>query len=90
MGNFPFSRHDLNISSKGFKIKSPQIFIMRMLIMSKPWALFGLRFLIVFAISSSVNETVERRLFVLLEELAGGLLEFSTSVHCLAKKSLKI
>ena len=90
MGNFPFSKHDLNISSKGFKIKSPQIFIMRILIMSKPWALFGLRFLMIFAISSLVNEIVERRLFVLLKELFGSLLVFSTSVHCLAKKSLKI
>ena len=90
MGNFPLSMHDLKISSKGFKIESPQIFNMRILIMSKPWALFGLKFLVIFAISSLVNETVERRLFVLLKELVGSLLEFSTSVHCLAKKSLKI
>ena len=48
MGNFPFSRHDLKISSEGFKIESPQIFNMRILIISKPWALFGLRFLMIF------------------------------------------
>ena len=66
MGNFSFSRHDLKISSRGFKIESPQIFNMLILIMSKPWALFGLRFLMIFAISSLVNEIVDRRLFVLL------------------------
>ena len=84
MGNFPFSRHDLNISSKGFKIDSPQFFIMRILIMSKSWALFGLRFLMIFAISSLVNEIVERKLFVLLKESVESLLVFST------RKSLKI
>ena len=26
MGNFPLSMHDLEITSKGFKIESPQIF----------------------------------------------------------------
>ena len=46
--------------------------------MSKPWALFGLRFLMIFAISSLVNEIVERRLFVLLKESIGSLLVFST------------
>ena len=56
IGNFPFSRHDLNISPKDFKIKSPQIFNIRILIMPKPRALFGLRVLMIFAISSWVNE----------------------------------
>ena len=58
--------------------------------MPKPWALFGLRFLRIFAILSLVNEIVERRLFVLLKELVGRLLIFLTSVHCLAMNSLKI
>ena len=39
--------HDLKISSKGFKIDSPQIFNMRVLIMSRPWDLFGLRLLMI-------------------------------------------
>ena len=90
MRNLPLSMHDLNISSKGFKIESLQIFNMQILIMSKPWALFGLRFLMIFAISSLVNEIVERRLFVLLKESVVSLLVFLTSVHCLAKKLLKI
>ena len=63
---------------------------MRILIMPKPWALFGLRFLMIFARSSLGNETVERRLFVLFKESVRSLLVFSTSVYCLAKKSLKI
>ena len=40
----------------------------------------------ILAISSLLNETVERRLFVLLKESIGSLLVFSTSVHCLAEK----
>ena len=80
----------LNIGSKDFKIESPQILNMRILIMPKPWVLFGLRFLMIFARSSLVNETVERRLFVLFKESVRSLLVFSTSVYCLAKKSLKI
>ena len=90
MENFPLSMQDLNVNSKGFKIESPQVFNMQILIMSKPWALFGIRLLMIFAISSLVNERVERRLFVLLKESVGVLLVFSTSVHCLAKKLLKI
>ena len=50
--------HDLKISSKGYKIESPQILIMRILIMSKPRALFGLRFLMILAMPSLVNEIV--------------------------------
>ena len=90
MGKFLFSRHDFRINSKGFKIESPQIFNMRIQIMAKPWVLFRLRFLMIFSISSLVNVIVERRLFVLLKESVGSLLVFSTSVHCLAKKSLMI
>ena len=41
----------------------------------------------IFAISSLVNEIVERRLIVFLKELVGKLLVFSTSVHGLAEKS---
>ena len=68
MGSFSLLVHDLKISSKSFRIESPQIFNMRILIMSKPWDLFGLKFLMILAISSLANEIVERRLFVLLKE----------------------
>ena len=73
----------LNISSKGYTIEFIANFSLRILIMSLPWDLFGLRFLMVFAISSLVNEIAERRLFVLLNNSIGSLLIFSTSVHCL-------
>ena len=79
-GNFALSMHDLKLISKGFKMESPQIFNMRILIMWKPWVLSGLRFLMTLEISSLVNEIVERRLFVLLKESIGSLLIFSTSV----------
>ena len=82
--------HYLHENSEGFIIEPPQIFSMRILIMSKPWALFGLKFLMIFAISSLVNKTVERRLLALLRESVRRLLLLSTSVQCLAKKLLKI
>ena len=44
MGNFLLSMHDLKISSKGLQIESQQILNMRILVVSKLWALFGLRF----------------------------------------------
>ena len=90
IGNFSLSMHDLKISSKGFKIQSHQMFKMQILIMPKSWALFWFRFLMILAMPSLVNEIVAGRLFVLLKESLGGLLVFSTSVHCLTKKLLKI
>ena len=59
MGNFPFPMHDLNISSKGFKIQLPQFFNMQILIMSKSWALFELRYLMIFTMLSLLNEIVK-------------------------------
>ena len=41
---FPLSMHDSNISSQGFRIDSPQIFNIQILIISWTWASFGLRF----------------------------------------------
>ena len=84
MGDFPFSMHDLNISSKVF-LESLEIFNMQILIMSKPWSLFGLRFLMILAKSFLVKEIVEVRLFVLLKESVRSLLVFPASVYCLAK-----
>ena len=81
MGDFPFSMHDLNISSEVFKIESLQIFNMQILIMSKPWSLFGLRFLMILAKSFLVKEIVDVRLFVLLKESVGSLLVFPASVY---------
>ena len=90
MEKFPHLIQDMKTSSKDFKIESPQKFNVGILVKSKLRDSFGLRFLIILAISSLVNEIVERSLFVLLKESIGSLLVFSTSVHCLAKKKLKI
>ena len=49
----------LNISSKVFKIESLQILNTQILTMSEPSVLFGLRFLMVSAISSLVNKLIE-------------------------------
>ena len=54
---------------------------MQILIMSKPWSLFGLRFLMILAKSFLVKEIVEVRLFVLLKESVGSLLVFPASVY---------
>ena len=90
MEKFPHLIQDMKTSSKDFKIESRQKFNMGILVKSKLRDSFGLRFLMILAISSLVNEIVERSLFVLLKESIGSLLVFSTSVHCLAKKKLKI
>ena len=79
--NARFCSEGYSLSSKGFKIEAPQIFNVLLLIMSKPWASFALKFLTIFAISSLLNEIVER-LFVLLKESGESLLVFSTSAHC--------
>ena len=44
----------------------------------------------IFGLSSVLNEIVERRLFLFLKESVRSLLALSTSVHCLAKKLLRI
>ena len=62
---------------------------MGILVTSNLWDSFGLRFLMILAISSLVNEIVERSLFALLKESIGSLLVFTTSVHCLAKKKVE-
>ena len=46
--NFPLSIKDLVVMPSGFEIDSSQLFIIQILILSWPWALFGLRFLIIF------------------------------------------
>ena len=90
MGSFPLSMHDLNISSKGFTIYSPQIFNIRILIISWLCTSFGSRFFMIFKMPSLVKEIVERLLFVLLRESVGILLVLSTIVPCLVKKLWEI
>ena len=54
--------------------------------MPKPWVLFGLRFLMIFAISSLLNEIVERSLFVLLKELVRSFARIFNSRAMLSKE----
>ena len=50
-GNISFARKLLKMSSKGLYNEFPHIFNIRMLILSWPWALLGLRFWIIFDMS---------------------------------------
>lgn len=84
--NFSVSMHDLDISSVDFKIDSPQILSMRILIMSWSYPLLGSRFLIVLALLSLVNEIVEGRIFILFKLLIGSLLVLRA---LLSKKIIK-
>ena len=90
-GKFSTLEPDLDTSSKGFRIDSPQIFTIRIMIISCLRALFGSRFFMIFAVSSSVKEMLERQLFVFfLREPVGSLLVQLTIVHCLAEKLSKV
>ena len=71
------------------QIESPQIFSMRMLIISWPWALLGSKHLIIFPMSLSVKEMLDRDLSVKLSQLVGSTLVFVINEHWLAKKELK-
>ena len=48
----PFTIQDLKIISKGLHSDLPEIVIIRILILSRPCALFGFKFWIIFKISS--------------------------------------
>ena len=52
--------------------------------------MLGSRLGIAFFISFSENLAVDRYLLVFLIKTLGSLLEFGTTVNCLAKNSLKI
>ena len=73
-GNFPFSKHDRKVMPSGLQIDSSQIFNIQILIISWPWALFGLRYLIIFKISYVENSTDEIGLHVFLVRTEGSLL----------------
>ena len=68
------SKQALKISPKGLLIESPQIFNMRILIMSWPWALLVSKLLIILPISLSVNVMFDKDLSVKSSK--------SVEVHC--------
>ena len=87
-GNISFARKSLNM----FYIvhnEFPYIFNIGMLILSCPWALFGLRFWIIFNMSIFTKFTVDKRLLVRKWSRGGSLLSFLIKQHCFAKKELK-
>ena len=87
--NFLFSKHDRKIIPSGLQIDSSKIFNIWILIISGPWALFQLRFLIIFKISYVENSTDESDLHVFLVRNEESLLLLLTRENCFVKKSLK-
>ena len=61
-----------------------------MLIISRPWVLFGLRFLIIFKISSVEKSIVDRDLCDFFVRVTGSSLLLLIVEHWLGKKLLKI
>ena len=61
----PLSMHWLKISCKGWQIDLPQIFIIRIIILSWPWASFGSTCCTIFSISllEKLNENLFRLIF---------------------------
>ena len=87
-GNVPLSRQDLKISSAGGKTESPKNLIIRILIISCPWALFGSMIFINLATSALVTEIEKIILVVFILSIVGISLAFSIRIHPLAKKLL--
>ena len=90
LGVFPLSKQDWKINFRGLQIEVSHILIIRILIISCPWALFGSRFLIIFRISSVEKSIVDRDSCVFLVRVTGSSLLLLTIEHWLAKKLLKI
>ena len=61
-----------------------------MLILSWQWALFGLRFWIIFNMSVFIHFTVDKHLSVRKWSRGGSVLSFLIKEHCFARKELKI
>ena len=85
-GNMPCSKQALKISPDDLFIESPQIFNMRILIMSQSWALLGSKLLIILPISLSVNVMFDKDLSVKSSKSVGSTLLFRINEHWLAKK----
>ena len=83
------SMHWLKISCRGLQIDLPQIFVMWILILSWPWALFGSKFCIIFSISLLEKCKVFKRFSVVQWRLEGSSLLLLSKEHCFAKKELE-
>ena len=83
-GSLPEHEQFQKIISRGLRIEMSRSFNMRMLIMSWPWALLGLRFLIILYIPSFENTIVSKMLLVYLEHQLSKVIFFN-KVHCSEK-----
>ena len=81
---------DFKIISKGFKMDSPQILTIQILIIWWSWALLGSMPQIILAVSLLLNDIDEINLSVLFENIKGSWLELFIREHCSAKKELNI
>ena len=88
-GNFTHSKQDWMINFRGLQIEVSPILIIRILIISCLWALFGSRFQIIFRISSVEIFFVDRALCFFVRVTWISLL-LLTIEHWLAEKLLKI
>ena len=88
-GNSPFTIQNLKIISKGLHNELPQILIKQRFILSRPCALFGFKFWIIFKISSWEKLMDVSDWSVWGAKLVGSLLLFCNTDHCSGKKELK-
>ena len=88
-GKESVSMHWPKISCRSLQIDLPHIFIMRILIFSLPWALFGSNFSIIFSVSLLEKFKVFKCFSVVQWWLIGSSLLLLIKEHCFAKKELK-
>ena len=88
-GNFPSFRQSLKIIDSGLHIEFPHNFIIRILSISWPWALFGSKLFIILDVSTVEKLTVSSNLLVRFSSSFGKTLLLLNRVHWFAKKVLK-
>ena len=88
-GNFPSFRQSLKIIDTGLHIEFSHSFIIRILSISWPWALFGSKLFIILDVSTVEKLTVSSSLLVSFSSWFAKTLLLFNRVHWLAKKILK-
>ena len=87
-GKIPSFIQETNILCKGLQISLSHDFIIQVLILSWPWALFGSNDHMIFNMSSSEKYIVDRDLSVIEKMQVDRVLLSSIKEHCWAKKVL--
>ena len=88
-GNLPSFRQSLKIIDSGLYIEFQHNYIIRILSISWPWALFGSKLFIILEMSSFEKLTVSSDFFVSFARLLGKTLLLFNRAHWFAKKVLK-